>query len=93
MCAERDPNRELPPSPKRPGQQQITNVCAGDQQHQRDQAEQQRQKRLRKTPLRADATSTAVSEHPDMGMVTSRMRGPGPACARRSGETLTARFN
>ncbi len=31
-----------------------------------------------KTPLRADPTSTAVSEHPDLGMVASRMRGPGP---------------
>jgi hypothetical protein len=31
-----------------------------------------------KTPLRADPTSTAVSEHPDIGMITSRMRGPGP---------------
>lgn len=31
-----------------------------------------------KTPLRADPTSTAVSEHPDLGMVTSRLRGPGP---------------
>ena len=31
-----------------------------------------------KTPSRADPTSTAVSEHPDMGMIASRMRGPGP---------------
>lgn len=31
-----------------------------------------------KTPTRADPTSTAVSEHPDLGMITSRMRGPGP---------------
>lgn len=30
-----------------------------------------------KTPSKADPTSTAVSEHPDIGMVTSRMRGPG----------------
>jgi len=31
-----------------------------------------------KTPSRIDPTSTAVSEHPDLGMITSRMRGPGP---------------
>lgn len=30
-----------------------------------------------KTPSRPDPTSTAVSEHPDLGMVTSRMRGVG----------------
>jgi hypothetical protein len=30
-----------------------------------------------KTPSKADPTSTAVSEHPDLGMVLSRMRGPG----------------
>jgi uncharacterized protein (DUF1501 family) len=28
-----------------------------------------------KTPLKADPTSTAFSEHPDFGMVTSRLRG------------------
>ena len=28
-----------------------------------------------KTPLKADPTSTAFSDHPDFGMVTSRMRG------------------
>ena len=28
-----------------------------------------------KTPSKADATSTARSEHPDFGMITSRMRG------------------
>lgn len=31
-----------------------------------------------KTPSKADPTSTAVSEHPDLGMVTSRMRGRRP---------------
>jgi hypothetical protein len=31
-----------------------------------------------KTPAQADPTSTAVSAHPDIGMVTSRMRGSGP---------------
>src|SRR5262245_23245071 len=31
-----------------------------------------------KTPLRADPTSTAFSEHPDVGMITSRIRGIGP---------------
>lgn len=31
-----------------------------------------------KTPAKPDPTSTAVSEHPDMGMITSRMRGAGP---------------
>lgn len=30
-----------------------------------------------KTPVRPDPTSTAVSEHPDMGMITSRIRGVG----------------
>lgn len=29
-----------------------------------------------KTPLQADPTSTAKSDHPDLGMVTSRIRGP-----------------
>ena len=32
-----------------------------------------------KTPAQADPTSTAVSSHPDIGMVTSRMRGAGPS--------------
>jgi hypothetical protein len=31
-----------------------------------------------KTPSRADPTSTALSEHPDFGMVASRVRGPRP---------------
>ncbi|MFO0917990.1 MAG: DUF1501 domain-containing protein [Planctomycetaceae bacterium] len=31
-----------------------------------------------KTPTRPDPTSTAFSEHPDIGMITSRLRGPGP---------------
>ncbi|MBM4002758.1 MAG: DUF1501 domain-containing protein [Planctomycetes bacterium] len=31
-----------------------------------------------KTPLKADPTSTAYSDHPDIGMVVSRMRGAGP---------------
>jgi hypothetical protein len=31
-----------------------------------------------KTPARADPTSTALSEHPDFGMVTSKVRGPRP---------------
>jgi len=30
-----------------------------------------------KTPTKADPTSTALSEHPDFGMVTSHARGPG----------------
>ncbi|HEV3344655.1 MAG TPA: DUF1501 domain-containing protein, partial [Pirellulales bacterium] len=30
-----------------------------------------------KTPAKADPTSTARSEHPDFGMVASRLRGPG----------------
>jgi hypothetical protein len=32
-----------------------------------------------RTPLRPDPTSLAHSEHPDMGMITSRMRGRHPA--------------
>lgn len=31
-----------------------------------------------KTPRQADPTSTAMSEHPDFGMVTSRLRRPSP---------------
>src|SRR5205823_748579 len=31
-----------------------------------------------KTPVRPDPTSTARSEHPDFGMVASRVRGPRP---------------
>lgn len=31
-----------------------------------------------KTPSQADPTSTALSDHPDFGMVTSFLRGPGP---------------
>jgi hypothetical protein len=31
-----------------------------------------------KTPDRADPTSTAFSQHPDFGMITSRVRGPRP---------------
>src|SRR3954471_22521842 len=31
-----------------------------------------------KTPLKADPTSTAFSDHPDFGMITSRLRGTGP---------------
>jgi len=31
-----------------------------------------------KTPVRPDPTSTALSEHPDFGMVTSRLRGLRP---------------
>jgi Protein of unknown function (DUF1501) len=31
-----------------------------------------------KTPVRPDPTSTALSEHPDFGMVTSRVRGVRP---------------
>ena len=31
-----------------------------------------------KTPLIADATSTAKSEHPDLGMIASRLRGSRP---------------
>jgi uncharacterized protein (DUF1501 family) len=31
-----------------------------------------------KTPTRPDPTSTAVSEHPDFGMVADRLRGPRP---------------
>lgn len=31
-----------------------------------------------KTPTRPDPTSVARSEHPDFGMVVSKMRGPGP---------------
>src|SRR4051812_3355323 len=31
-----------------------------------------------KTPSRPDPTSTAVSEHPDFGMITSRLRGSRP---------------
>ena len=31
-----------------------------------------------KTPTRADPTSTAFSEHPDFGMVASKVRGPRP---------------
>ena len=39
-----------------------------------------------KTPARPDPTSTAQSEHPDFGMVASRLRGPAarrPAAVRR----------
>lgn len=32
-----------------------------------------------KTPAKEDPTSTAKSDHPDIGMVTSRMRGPDPS--------------
>ncbi|HTM54238.1 MAG TPA: DUF1501 domain-containing protein [Pirellulales bacterium] len=32
-----------------------------------------------KTPAKEDPTSTAKSDHPDVGMVTSRMRGPDPS--------------
>jgi hypothetical protein len=32
-----------------------------------------------KTPPKEDPTSTAKSDHPDIGMVTSRMRGPDPS--------------
>ena len=32
-----------------------------------------------KTPAKADPTSTARSEHPDFGMIASRLRGPSPA--------------
>jgi hypothetical protein len=31
-----------------------------------------------KTPAKADPTSTAKSDHPDMGMIASRSRGPRP---------------
>lgn len=31
-----------------------------------------------KTPEKADATSTALSDHPDIGMIASWKRGPGP---------------
>src|SRR5581483_8654082 len=31
-----------------------------------------------KTPTRAGPTSTATSEHPDFGMIASRLRGPAP---------------
>jgi len=31
-----------------------------------------------KTPSKADPTSTAFSEHPDFGMVASKVRGPRP---------------
>lgn len=31
-----------------------------------------------KTPEKADATSTALSDHPDLGMIASWQRGPGP---------------
>lgn len=31
-----------------------------------------------KTPLVADATSTAKSDHPDFGMIASKVRGTGP---------------
>src|SRR5262249_39520645 len=31
-----------------------------------------------KTPVRPDPTSTALSDHPDFGMVTSRVRGVRP---------------
>jgi hypothetical protein len=31
-----------------------------------------------KTPDRPDPTSTAVSQHPDLGMIASRVRGPRP---------------
>src|SRR5690349_2003564 len=31
-----------------------------------------------KTPAKADPTSTALSEHPDLGMVASKVRGPRP---------------
>jgi hypothetical protein len=31
-----------------------------------------------KTPTRADPTSTAFSEHPDFGMIASKVRGPRP---------------
>ncbi len=31
-----------------------------------------------KTPLKEDPTSTAKSDHPDFGMITSRLRGPAP---------------
>ena len=31
-----------------------------------------------KTPSKADPTSTALSEHPDFGMVASKVRGPRP---------------
>jgi hypothetical protein len=31
-----------------------------------------------KTPLKTDPTSTAKSDHPDLGMIASRVRGPRP---------------
>ena len=31
-----------------------------------------------KTPAKEDPTSTAKSDHPDFGMITSRLRGPSP---------------
>jgi hypothetical protein len=32
-----------------------------------------------KTPAKEDPTSTAKSDHPDFGMITSRLRGPSPS--------------